>query len=188
MWCAELGWRDAWVRMGAFEADEFPADEFCQLGVQGGYCYLNASLIRIFGERAPGLSWQLMDETFFGAMPGIPPYAAMDGDERPDLSEKIGATFGWVFAQTSLADLTELTEDRAETIACRADRPDYSTWTELALWHRYLELVAVHRKDFAHHLVTADVARVPVVALSAVATPWGPPSTGAQSTRPCPLS
>ena len=42
--------------MGAFDADEFPPDEFCQLGVQGGYCYLNASLIRLFGERAPGLS------------------------------------------------------------------------------------------------------------------------------------
>jgi pyruvate,water dikinase len=74
LWYAELGWRDAWVRMGAFEADEFPADQYCQLGVQGGYCYLNASLIRIFGERAPGLSWQTMDETFFGVMPGIPPY------------------------------------------------------------------------------------------------------------------
>eukprot|EP01041_Mallomonas_annulata_P037751 gene37751-61111_t len=106
LWFAELGWRDAWVRMGAFEADEFPDDQFCQLGVQGGYCYLNASLVRLFGERAPGLSWQVMDETFFGAMPGIPPYQEMDGDVRPDLSEKIGATFGWVFAQSSLSDLS----------------------------------------------------------------------------------
>ena len=84
--------------------------DFCQLGVQGGYCYLNASLIRLFGERAPGLSWQTMDEQFFGAQPGIPPYEEVDGDVRPDLSEKIGATFGWVFAQQSLSDLTELTD------------------------------------------------------------------------------
>ena len=31
LWEAELGWRDAWVRMGAFDVDELPADEFCQL-------------------------------------------------------------------------------------------------------------------------------------------------------------
>ena len=90
---AELGWRDAWERMGAFDLDEFPPDEYCQLGVVGGYCYLNASLIRLFGERAPGLSWQMMDEQFFGAQPGIPPYEEMAGDVRPDLTEKIGATF-----------------------------------------------------------------------------------------------
>ena len=77
LWEAELGWRDAWERMGAFELSEFPDGDFCQLGVQGGYCYLNASLIRLFGERAPGLSWQDMDAQFFGAQPGIPPYEEM---------------------------------------------------------------------------------------------------------------
>ena len=116
---AEIGWRDAWFRMGAFEPDEFPEGDFCQLGVQGGYCYLNASLIRLFGERAPGLSWQAMDEQFFGAQPGIPPYEEMAGDVRPDLSEKIGATFGWVFAQQTVNDLTELTEDKRLTKSLR---------------------------------------------------------------------
>ena len=50
---SELGWRDAYIRMGAFETNEFPDDEFCILGVAGGYCYLNASVMRVFGER-PG--------------------------------------------------------------------------------------------------------------------------------------
>ncbi|MCB9394672.1 MAG: phosphoenolpyruvate-utilizing protein [Acidimicrobiaceae bacterium] len=175
LWYAELGWRDAWVRMGAFEADEFPDDQYCQLGVQGGYCYLNASLIRLFGERAPGLSWQAMDDTFFGAQPGIPPYSEMPGDVRPDLSERIGETFGWVFAQTALSDLTELTADRDETKQMRHDRPDYSTWTELQLWQRYLELVPYHRTYFAHHLFTTYMATVPVGAISAVATAVGRP-------------
>ena len=75
----------------------------------GGYCYLNASLIRLFGERAPGLSWQVMDEQFFGAQPGHPRYEEMPGDVRPDLTEKIGETFAWVFGQTTLDDL-----DRAD--------------------------------------------------------------------------
>jgi rifampicin phosphotransferase len=175
LWYAELGWRDAWERMGAFDMSEFPPDQFCQLGVQGGYCYLNASLIRLFGERAPGLSWQTMDETFFGAMPGIPPYEAMDGDVRPDLSEKIGATFGWVFAQHKLSDLTELTEDRERTLALRAARPDFTEMSLQELWQRYLDLVVQHRLYFSHHLFTTYMATVPVGAITAVATAVGRP-------------
>ena len=123
LWLAELGWRDAWVRMGAFEADEFPADDYAQLGVVGGYCYLNASLIRLFGERAPGLSWQLIDEQFFGAQPGIPPYQEEPGDVRPDLSERIGATFGWALSVERLSDLTELVDDMRATKRLRDRAP-----------------------------------------------------------------
>lgn len=172
---AELGWRDAWVRMGAFDPDEFPGDSFCQLGVQGGYCYLNASLIRLFGERAPGLSWQAMDEQFFGAQPGIPPYEEMPGDVRPDLSEKIGATFGWVLSMKSLSDLEELTRDRLDTKALRDQRPDVWNMTNEALWQRYLDLVPMHRRLFAQHLFTTYMATVPVGIITAVATAVGRP-------------
>ncbi len=175
LYLAELGWRDAWVRMGAFDADEFPPDEFCQLGVLGGYCYLNASLIRLFGERAPGLSWQTMDEQFFGAQPGIPPYEEMPGDVRPDLGEKIGTTFGWVFAQQSLDDLTELTDDRALTKALRVNRPDLGSLSNEQLWERFQEMLPLHRTMFAHHLFTTYMATVPVGVISAVATAVGRP-------------
>ncbi len=175
LWEAELGWRDAWVRMGAFEADELPADDFCQLAVQGGYCYLNASLIRLFGVRAPGLTWQMMDEQFFGAQPGIPAYVESPGDERPDLTEKIGASFAWVFGQQSLADLTELTADRAETKALRDQRPDYTAMTLQQLWHRVLDMVPIHRRMFGQHLFTTYMATVPVGTISAIATAVGRP-------------
>jgi len=175
LFLAEMGWRDAWVRMGAFDPDEFPPDEFCQLGVLGGYCYLNASLIRLFGERAPGLSWQAMDEQFFGAQPGIPPYEESPGDVRPDLSEKIGTTFGWVFAQHSLDDLTELTEDRVETKALRAGRPDLAALSNEQLWARFGEMLPIHQKMFAHHLFTTYMASLPVGVISAVATAVGRP-------------
>ena len=175
LWEAELGWRDAWIRMGAFEEAEFPAEEFCQLGVQGGYCYLNASLIRLFGERAPGLSWQAMDEQFFGAQPGIPPYEEFAGDVRPDLSEKIGATFGWVFAQQSVGDLTELTEDKRLTKSLRETRPDLAAQTNEQLWARFMEMVPLHRRMFAQHLFTTYMATVPVGAISGVATAVGRP-------------
>lgn len=172
---AELGWRDAWVRMGAFDADEMPDDDFCQLGVQGGYCYLNASLIRLFGERAPGLTWQMMDEQFFGAQPGIPPYEEMEGDVRPDLSEKIGATFGWVFAQQSLSDLTELTDDRLFTKSLRDNRPDVAALSLEDLWLRFLEMVPLHRRMFGQHLFTTYMATVPLGVISGVAAAVGRP-------------
>lgn len=173
LWLAELGWRDAWVRMGAFTADEFPADRFCQLGVVGGYCYLNASLIRLFGERAPGLSWQDMDEQFFGAQPGIPPYAAQPGDDRPERSERIGATFAWALNQHSLADLTELTEDRMRTISLRAGRPDLTSLSDEELWQRYCELLPEHRLLFGRHLFATYLASVPVGIISGVAAAVG---------------
>ena len=175
LYLAELGWRDAWERMGAFDPDEFPPDDYCQLGVLGGYCYLNASLIRLFGERAPGLSWQMMDEQFFGAQPGIPPYEEMPGDVRPDMTEKIGATFAWVFAQQRLDDLTELTDDRAETKALRVTRPDLSTLRDEQLWGRFQAMLPLHRKMFAHHLFTTYMATVPVGVITAVATAIGRP-------------
>ena len=175
LWEAEIGWREAWFRMGAFVPDEFPDGTFCQLGVQGGYCYLNASLIRLFGERAPGLSWQAMDEQFFGAQPGIPPYVEEPGDQRPDLTEKIGATFAWVFSKQSLSDLDELTDDRLETKRIRAERPDLSALTLQQLWQRYSDLVPKHRELFSHHLFTTYMATVPVGVISAVATAVGRP-------------
>ena len=175
LWEAELGWRDAWARMGAFDLDELPADEFCQLGVQGGYCYLNASLIRLFGERAPGLTWQDMDAQFFGAQPGIPPYEEMDGDVRPDLTERIGQTFQWVFSQTCLNDLVDLTDDRQLTKRIRADRPDLASMSLEELWQRFLDMVPVHRHLFAQHLFTTYMATVPVGVISGVATAVGRP-------------
>lgn len=58
---AELGWRDAWERIGAFDQTEFRADDFDAIGIHGGYCYLNASVWRVFGERTPGLSAAMIE-------------------------------------------------------------------------------------------------------------------------------
>ncbi len=175
LWMAELGWREAWEKLGAFELSEFPEGEFCQIGVLGGYCYLNASLIRIFGERAPGLSWQDMDAQFFGAQPGIPPYAAQPGDQSPAASEKIGGTFVWALGQHSLDSLTELTRLREETLALRANRPDHSKMSNQELWDLYVSLLPKHRELFCSHIFTTYMATVPVGIISAVATAVGRP-------------
>jgi phosphohistidine swiveling domain-containing protein len=175
LWLAEVGWRDAWARIGAFSPDEFKPDEFEVLGVVGGYCYLNASQIRLFGERAPGLSWQMMDAQVFGAQPGIPPYEEHPGDVRPDLTAKIGETLGWVLSLGSVDELTELTEDRVLTEEIRAARPDLSVLDDHELLNRYSDLMPIHRTLFAHHIFTTFLVTVPVGIISAVCTAIGKP-------------
>lgn len=175
LWRAERGWRTAWERMGAFEMGEFPSDVFCQLGVVGGYCYLNASLIRLFGERAPGLSWQDMDAQFFGAQPGIPPYVEAPGDVRVDLTQKIGETFGSILAFSSVDQLDDVSDHKTRTIELRRARPDFSTMTDAQLWDRYCELIAWHEWLFSQHIYTTYMATVPVGMISAIATAVGRP-------------
>ena len=172
---AELGWRDAWERMGAFTHEEFPQDKFAQLGVVGGYCYLNASLIRLFGVRAPGLSWEDMDEQFFGAMPGVPPYKQRAGDEDLAKTQKIGETFQWALSHTKLEDLQELTESKSATKKLRDDRPDFSKYSNEELFDQYLELLKLHRKYFSQHIFTTYMATVPVGIISGVANAVGRP-------------
>ena len=172
---AELGWRDAWERMGAFTHEEFPQDTFAQLGVVGGYCYLNASLIRLFGVRAPGLSWEDMDEQFFGAMPGVPPYKQRAGDEDLAKTQKIGETFQWALSHTKLEDLQELTESKRATKKLRDDRPDFSKYSNAELFDQYLQLLKLHRKYFSQHIFTTYMATVPVGIISGVANAVGRP-------------
>ncbi len=175
LWESELGWRDAYVRMGAFDSDEFPDDQFCILGVAGGYCYLNASVMRLFGERAPGLSWRMMDEQFFGAQPGIPDYDERPGDDRPDLTEKLGATFGWVFSIGNVDDLERLTEHRNRTMSLRSERPDLSSLSDRQLSDRVQAMMPLQRELFGEHLFATTLATVPVGVISAVATAVGRP-------------
>lgn len=171
---AEWGWRDAWVRMGAMDYDEFNPNELEQLGITGGYCYLNASLVRLFGERAPGLSWQMIDEQFFGAQPGIPPYEEQAGDIRPDLTDKIGATFAWALGVT---DLPDLLDDQRFTKNLVADRPDLTTLTDHELVDRLLDLLDTHfRRLFGQHLFATYMATLPTGILAGVCNAIGQPA------------
>ena len=170
---AELGWRDAWERMGAFDHDEFRADEMDVLGVSGGYCYLNASIIRLFGERAPGLSAQDMDDQFFGAQPGIPPYVEQPGDVRPEASERIGAWMGMVLTST---ERPELLDDQRVTMQLREMRADASGLSDQELLDGTLTLYDTHfRHLFGQHLHCTYAASVPVGVLAGITAAVGRP-------------
>ena len=172
---AELGWRDAWERIGAFDADEFRADEMDTIGVSGGYCYLNASIIRLFGERAPGLSAQAMDEQFFGAQPGLRPYSEEPGDVRPDLSEKVG---GWLGFVLTAADTPDLLVDRQSTEKLRDARPDVTAMGDRELVDFARNVMTdggAFRHLFAQHIHATYAASVPVGVLAAVTAAIGRP-------------
>ncbi len=165
LWESELGWRDAYERMGAFELDEFPPDEFCILGVAGGYCYLNASVMRLFGERAPGMSWQVIDEQFFGAQPGIPDYEEQPGDVRPDLSVEAGGDDRLGRSpQSNVDDLDRLTEHREphDRAASESSGRSSTSMRDRSCGTHAGRFLPFHRELFSEHLFVTTLASVPV--------------------------
>ena len=170
---SELGFREAYIRIGAFEEVELDPDNCVFLGVFGGYCYLNASLSRIFGERAPGLSAQAIDDAFYGNQPGIPPYEPHPDDPSPAAEERIGATFGWALTTDGLPDVAE---HERQVNEMRANRPDFSAmgdrelvdWIENSFNGGFQEL-------FAQHIFITFIATVPLGIVSGVCEALGRP-------------
>lgn len=171
---SELGFRDGYVRMGGFEHDEFDQDDCVFIGVFGGYCYLNASAMRLFGARAPGMTAQDIDDQFFGAQPGIPPYEEQPGDQDPEKTAKIGETFAWAF---SVEQLDDVLEDAEAMRQLRAARPDVTSMTPRELADRGKQIYDDHfRRLFGRHLFITGLAAVPVAALGEVCAAVGRPS------------
>src|SRR3954465_12773593 len=168
---AETGWRDALVRFGAFDQDEFNPDEIEILGVFGGYCYLNVSVSRILAVRTPGLTPELMDQTLFGTS-DAPPYQALPTDESPSHTERIQQTLGWVF---TVEDLPELVDDQRWVEDMVARRPDFATVSDGDLWSSMKADFGQFRPLFAQPLFIPYAATVPVGVINAVCTEIGQP-------------
>jgi rifampicin phosphotransferase len=176
---AELGWRDAWEKAGAFDHAEFKPDEFEVLGIFGGYCYLNASVFRVFGERTPGLSADVIDALFFGAQPGVPPYEAADGDVSERHTAALGETLGWVMSTESI---DEIIDDTAWLAELQSRRPDFDAMTNEALW-AYAQRLMVEGDDgihsfrhyFKQHIWITMLSSVPPGALEQICAAVGRP-------------
>lgn len=167
----EQAWRDALVRMGAFTQDEFAPDNMETLGVFGGYCYLNASVTRILGERGPGLTAQMMDDLFFGAQPGIPPYEVAPGDQNDERTAAIGATFQWALT----ADKLDVPADSEKLVdGIRASRPNLEAMSNQELWEFAKNLYITYLgRFFSEHIFITFLATVPVGALTQICAAVG---------------
>ncbi|MFZ6004845.1 MAG: PEP-utilizing enzyme [Actinomycetota bacterium] len=171
---AEPGWRDAFERFGVIELDEYDPANNEIIGVFGGYCYLNVTLSRIVGVRTPGLTPEMIDATFFGAQPGVPPYQPQPTDERPDLTERIGATLQWILTTPDLADL--MAEQRAME-SLRDSRPALDELTDAQLVDRLRSLMGDHfRRLFGEHIFITYCATVPTGILQQAAVAAGDPT------------
>jgi pyruvate,water dikinase len=171
---SEPGWRDAFERFGVIELDEYDRDNNEIIGVFGGYCYLNVTISRIVGVRTPGLTPELIDATFFGTQPGVPPYQPQPTDERPDLTERVGGTLQWIL---TVPDRADLLAEQATMEALRDARPDLRSLSDHELVARLRSLMGDHfRRLFGEHIFTTYCATVPTGILQQAAAAAGDPT------------
>jgi pyruvate,water dikinase len=171
--CSEPGWRDAFVRYGVFDADEFSTDGPEIIGCFGGYGYLNVSITRIFAVRTPGLTPEQVDYSIWGEMAGVPPYAPQPTDDSPVHTDRVNQTLGWVLSAT---DLPELVVDQAEMAALRANRPDFAALTNAELWAFMQSLTPGVRRLFSEHIFISYCALVPVGIIAGTCQALGDPT------------
>jgi pyruvate,water dikinase len=167
-----MGWYDSQLAVGTCEPHELDGDRPEVVGSFGGYLYINASLARLFGVRAPGLTPETIDYVYFGEHPDVPPYVPEPWHESPANTEKLTAWMGRVLG----GDLHELLDDQALANAARTGRPDLATLTDEQLVERARSFVPLIRHLFCRHLdVTAGGSIGPGI-LGAVAEALGDPS------------
>jgi len=147
------GWRDGQVRNGAFEMSELTAEGINPTcGFFNGFFYVNASLVRVFGERS-GAGAAGMDAAFFGNRPDTPPYVAHPDDQSEAAAARLAERVGWVLSTT---DYPELDEHKAVADGVRADRPDLSSLSDNELVARAREMTPLVRMMFDDHAITSS--------------------------------
>ena len=171
---SELGFRNAYYRIGAMAPDELPDDQCVFLGVTGGYAYLNASALRMLGHRAPGMTAKDIDDSFFGDAPGVPEFVVKPGFDRPDLTEKIGETFNWVLTTPDLPDVLEHERLMNEL---RANRPDLSAMSDRELIDYATTIADTHFEMlFTEHIFVSFLATLPIGIITKVCAAVGRPT------------
>ncbi len=167
------GWRDSAIHdYGAVSEEEMSERHPEAVGHVGGFLYINATSVRLFGVRGPGLTPEAIDRIYLGDHPDAPPYVHEDWHDDPAASERLGAWMGQVLAAD---DLPELRDDRAIADAARASRPDLSSVTDEQLVERARSFVPVLRHLFRRHLTVTAGASIGPGVLAAVAEAMGDP-------------
>ncbi len=113
---------DAVVEMGALRPQDVTG-ESVSTGVFGGYLYMNASTMRVFGERMPGMSARDVDEQVMGDIVGVPAYERARGDRNLVASLRLAR---YAVRLMRLPDLTSLDRARTEARDWLATMPDLS--------------------------------------------------------------
>jgi pyruvate,water dikinase len=167
----DLAWREALMRFGAFDPDEFDPDKEEMLGIFYGYPYLNLSVQRVFGVRMPGASPAAIDASFFGTTEGVPPHEPNPRDESPRLTERITQKIGEIL---SAPGIPRLDDDRRKTEELRANRPDFATLTATQLWEHADPLISTWFAELeVEHLYIISASAIPIGIVVAAAAALG---------------
>ncbi len=154
---AEDGWRDAYERFGLIAPGDFSPDEpMVILSVFGGYCYINASYVRLVGVRAPGGTVEAIDHQFFGESEA-PDYVARPGDKNLAASLRLGRK---VIKLLRSKSLPELEEDKRAVRAYQQGFPGPDA-SDSVLLKELAEFPKLFRQLFGRHIeITFSVALV----------------------------
>ncbi|MGA0205419.1 MAG: PEP-utilizing enzyme [Ilumatobacteraceae bacterium] len=167
-----MGWRDSQIAAGTCDEDEIDTRRPEVIGNFGGYLYINASMARLFGVRGPGLGPELIDATYFGTHPDVPPYVPEPWHESEGNTAKLGA---WMMGVMTADDLPILREDRDLAASARASRPHLADLDEAALVARMTSFTPLLRRMFEHHLLMTAATSIGPGALGAIAEALGDP-------------
>jgi phosphohistidine swiveling domain-containing protein len=147
------GWRDGNVRNGAFEMTELTAEGINPTcGFFNGFFYVNASVVRVMGERS-GAGASGIDAAFFGNRPDTPPYVAHPDDQSEAAAARVGERVGWVLSATEYPDLDA---HKAMADRARSERPDLSSLGDAELVARAREMTPLVRTMFDDHVITSS--------------------------------
>src|SRR5438270_6108043 len=148
---AELGWHAAFRDCGVYLDDDFGADAMGILGCYGGYGYLNASYLRIFAVRTPGLAVDDIDRLLLGES-DAPPYKAQPGDKNGRASLRVART---LLKTLGTKSLPELEEDKVRVSAWIAGNPSLDSASDEQLLARVFAFESEFRHLFARHILTS---------------------------------
>lgn len=168
-----MGWRDSQFSAGTCNEHEVDSHHPEVVGHFGGYLYINASMARLFGVRGPGLGPEMIDATYFGTHPDVPPYVAEPWHESDENTAKLGA---WMMGVMTADDLPVLRDDRDLANEARNSRPNLADLDEAALVTRLTAFTPLLRRLFEHHLLMTAATSIGPGALGAIAEALGDPS------------
>jgi pyruvate,water dikinase len=143
------------------------------VGAFGGYGYLNATVNRVFGHRAPGMTATTIDDIYFGDHPDVPPVVIGDWWDNEAATQKLEAWMGWVLTTTEQPDLES---DREIAEASRANRPDFSAMTVAELLAYATANFPHIRRMFDQHIHQSACATIGPGIIGAVAEAVGDPT------------
>ncbi len=168
------GWYDCAINRLGYDDAGLDPDRPEVSGMFGGYAYLCATGIRLFGVRTPGMTAADIDMAYFGDHPDVPRYVEEPWHHSESGSATLGAWLGWVMGTM---EQDELEADRLDGRAARDGRPDLGAMSDAELVARARSFTPLIRRMFNQHINQSGAASIGPGAIGAVCAALGQPTS-----------